>query len=236
MNGRLTERSSSVRGADSTRRGRETFYLLDPPQLGTRVESEEYCLRTVLQALLCRELCAGPIGERIEGCLYGRRSQTPSRSCDEGTCLLTHGCTDWAGQPPVRPHKISAAADSCDDPGTRTVFVPERCNNYRLASLLRMAGRSIVVDVHTHVYPPRYLALLRARTALPRIQPGPRPSDPERLIILPDEDKAHSTSSGRPVGREYYDINVKLSFMKRHSIDISVIRFQPHPPSSTFRH
>lgn len=49
--------------------------------------------------------------------------------------------------------------------------------------------------------------------------------DLERLIILPDEDKAQSTSSGRPIGPEYYDLNVKLSFMKRHSIDVSVIRF-----------
>jgi aminocarboxymuconate-semialdehyde decarboxylase len=86
-----------------------------------------------------------------------------------------------------------------------------------------MANR--VVDVHTHVYPPRYLDILRARTTLPRIRPGAKPSDPERLIILPDEDKAQSTSSGRPVGSEYYDIDVKLSFMKRHEIDISVIRY-----------
>jgi len=80
-----------------------------------------------------------------------------------------------------------------------------------------------VVDVHTHVYPPRYLEILRSRTELPRIRPGASSSGPERLIILPDEDKAQSTSSGRPIGPEYHDINVKLSFMKRHSIDISVI-------------
>ena len=88
-----------------------------------------------------------------------------------------------------------------------------------------MAGKRVVVDVHTHVYPPRYLSLLRARSTLPRIRPGANPSDPARLIILPDEDKAQSTSSGRPVGPEYHDINVKLSFMKRHSIDVSVIRY-----------
>ena len=81
-----------------------------------------------------------------------------------------------------------------------------------------------VVDIHTHVYPPRYLEILRSRTSLPRIKPGAKSTDPERLIILPDEDKALSTSSGRPVGSEYYDINVKLAFMKRHKIDISVIR------------
>jgi hypothetical protein len=92
------------------------------------------------------------------------------------------------------------------------------------SSLRRMAAARVVVDVHTHVYPPRYLSLLRTRTSLPRIRPGPTPTGPERLIILPDEDKTQSTSSGRPIGPEYYDINAKLSFMKRHSIDISVIR------------
>jgi hypothetical protein len=86
-----------------------------------------------------------------------------------------------------------------------------------------MAARR-VVDVHTHVYPPRYLALLRSRSTLPRIRPGALSTDPERLIILPDEDKTQSTSAGRPIGPEYHDINVKLSFMKRHAIDISVIR------------
>lgn len=90
-----------------------------------------------------------------------------------------------------------------------------------------MTARIVVVDVHTHVYPPRYLSLLRSRTTLPRIRPGPKPSDSERLIILPDEDKDQSTSSGRPVGPEYHNINFKLSFMKRHSIDVSVIRSFP---------
>lgn len=95
---------------------------------------------------------------------------------------------------------------------------------YRADTLTRMAARK-VVDIHTHVYPPRYLSILRSRTTLPRIVPGVQTTEPERLIILPDEDKSQSTSSGRPVGPDYYDINVKLSFMKRHSIDISVIRF-----------
>ena len=95
-----------------------------------------------------------------------------------------------------------------------------------------MGGKQIVVDVHTHVYPPRYLSLLRARTTLPRIRQGAKASDPDRLIILPDEDKAQSTSSGRPVGPDYYDIDVKLSFMKRHAIDISIIRLFATPTSS----
>jgi hypothetical protein len=85
-----------------------------------------------------------------------------------------------------------------------------------------------VVDIHTHVYPPHYLSLLRSRTSLPLIRPGTTtgPTSPDRLIILPDEDKSQSTSSGRPIGPEYYDIAVKLAFMERHHIDISVIRYR----------
>jgi aminocarboxymuconate-semialdehyde decarboxylase len=91
---------------------------------------------------------------------------------------------------------------------------------------MNMGRSNLVVDVHTHIYLPRYLSLLRSRTTLPRIRPGPNSTaQPERLIILPDEDQAQSTSSGRPIGSEYYEINIKLSFMKRHAIDISVIRF-----------
>ena len=41
-------------------------------------------------------------------------------------------------------------------------------------------------------------------------------------MILPAED-TESTSRGRPVGPEYYDINQKIAFMDTHSIDISVI-------------
>ena len=84
------------------------------------------------------------------------------------------------------------------------------------------------VDIHTHVYPPRYLQLLRSRQSLPLIRPGPNSTSPERLIILPDEDKSQSTSSGRPIGPEYYDTELKLEFMKRHKIDVSIIR-SPFP-------
>jgi hypothetical protein len=107
---------------------------------------------------------------------------------------------------------------------SRTVF-GQATKKSTLASFLRTASSRVVVDIHTHVYPPRYLDLLRSRSTLPRIRPGANSKEPERLIILPDEDKVQSTSSGRPIGPEYHDINVKLSFMKRHSIDISVIRY-----------
>ncbi|KAL2357476.1 uracil-5-carboxylate decarboxylase [Cryomyces antarcticus] len=80
-----------------------------------------------------------------------------------------------------------------------------------------------VVDVHTHVYPPSFMALLRSRTSAPYVREFPdNPSAGSRLVILPAEDTA-STSRGRPVGPEYYNIKEKIAFMDTHKIDISVI-------------
>ncbi|RDW88749.1 hypothetical protein BP6252_00781 [Coleophoma cylindrospora] len=80
---------------------------------------------------------------------------------------------------------------------------------------------SPIVDIHTHVYPPSYISLLKARTSIPYVRSFP-PSPSLRLVILPAED-TESTSRGRPVGAEYYDINEKIKFMDTHDIDISVI-------------
>lgn len=81
-----------------------------------------------------------------------------------------------------------------------------------------------VVDIHTHVYPPAYMALLRSRSAVPYVRSFADSLNPEqeRLVILPAEDTA-STSRGRPIGPEYYDIEQKLAFMDTHGIDISVV-------------
>jgi aminocarboxymuconate-semialdehyde decarboxylase len=78
-----------------------------------------------------------------------------------------------------------------------------------------------VVDIHTHVYPPSYISLLKSRSSIPYIRTFP-PSEDLRLVILPAED-TKSTSRGRPVGPDYYDIAKKISFMDTHCIDISVI-------------
>src|SRR6266536_1941440 len=81
--------------------------------------------------------------------------------------------------------------------------------------------KSPIVDIHTHVYPPSYIELLKSRSIIPYIRSFP-PSTSLRLVILPAED-TESTSRGRPVGPEYYDIKEKIKFMETHSIDISVI-------------
>lgn len=60
-----------------------------------------------------------------------------------------------------------------------------------------MASRKLLVDVHTHVYLPRYASMLRARSTIPRIlsRNTPQGGTEERLVILDDE-----PSGGRPVG------------------------------------
>ncbi|KAJ4478334.1 amidohydrolase 2 [Lentinula aciculospora] len=83
-----------------------------------------------------------------------------------------------------------------------------------------MASKRLVVDVHTHLYLPRYASLLRQRTALPKIitRTGIDGQNEERLVILKDE-----PSGGRPIGRSYVERDEKLKFMKKHGIDISIV-------------
>ncbi|MCJ1341319.1 hypothetical protein MMC09_006615 [Bachmanniomyces sp. S44760] len=81
-----------------------------------------------------------------------------------------------------------------------------------------------VVDVHTHMYPPSYIAFLKSRTSTPYVHEPPAPAAP-RLIILPSDDDPSipADQRGRPIDSSYSSIETKLSFMKTHSIDTSVI-------------
>ncbi len=76
------------------------------------------------------------------------------------------------------------------------------------------------IDIHTHIYPARYVALLRARDTVPRIVTR---DGQDRMLILPGEDSDTSTSTGRPIGSEYWDRTRKLAFMDRHGIVASVV-------------
>ena len=59
------------------------------------------------------------------------------------------------------------------------------------------------MDVHSHVYLPRYATFLRARAVPPRIFSRPVPGKPgaeeDRLVILDNE-----PSGGRPVGPQVF--------------------------------
>jgi aminocarboxymuconate-semialdehyde decarboxylase len=85
-----------------------------------------------------------------------------------------------------------------------------------------------IVDIHTHVYPPSYISLLKSRfatKAIPYIATFEDAPTNHRLIILPGEDSPStpSTSRGRPVGPSYWDVNEKIKFMDQHGINVSVI-------------
>lgn len=81
-----------------------------------------------------------------------------------------------------------------------------------------MAARRLLVDVHTHVYLPRYANVLRSRSNVPRII---QRNSEERLVILENE-----PSEGRPVGPQYWDRKEKIAFMDKHGIDLSIVRYE----------
>lgn len=83
-----------------------------------------------------------------------------------------------------------------------------------------MSAPLAAIDVHSHVYPGRYMSLLRARDTVPRIVAR---GGQDRMLILPGEDADSSTSVGRPIGSEYWDPARKIAFMDRHAIAVSVI-------------
>lgn len=92
---------------------------------------------------------------------------------------------------------------------------------------------SPIVDVHTHIYPPSYLALLSSRTAPPQlVNISPHspsdPTPPPHLIILPSDAPSANPSTpisrlGRPIGPEYSSVPHILTFMNTHNISISVL-------------
>ncbi|KAL8799521.1 MAG: hypothetical protein Q9182_005830 [Xanthomendoza sp. 2 TL-2023] len=88
-----------------------------------------------------------------------------------------------------------------------------------------MASQIPIVDIHTHIYPPSYLSLLRSRTTVPYLLDLTDKSTPPRLIILPSDDDPSipPESRGRPIDASYSSITEKLRFMTTHGIHTSVI-------------
>lgn len=114
-----------------------------------------------------------------------------------------------------------------------------RCRSLSDAScLLSSQGKTHLrhvnsIDLHTHVYLPRYMAMLRERKDVPFVRRLPGFEGEERLVILPDEQQqiddaskavpGASISAGRPIGGEYWDVKDKLSYMDHHGISVSVL-------------
>lgn len=62
--------------------------------------------------------------------------------------------------------------------------------------------------------------ILKKRSDIPRVVSV---EGNDRLLILPGEDTEISTTTGRPIGREYWDVSAKLQYMDNHNISTSVI-------------
>jgi predicted TIM-barrel fold metal-dependent hydrolase len=90
----------------------------------------------------------------------------------------------------------------------------------RRAPAARRLMSTGAIDVHTHMYLPSYMEVLRKRTEIPRVLTI---NGEDRLVILPGEDDEITTSTGRPIGREYWDVKAKLEYMDTHNIDTSII-------------
>ncbi len=90
----------------------------------------------------------------------------------------------------------------------------------RQVPILTNGARRMSIDVHTHMYTPKYMDILKKRTEIPRVITV---GGQDRLVILPGEDKEITTSTGRPIGQEYWNVDVKLQFMEKHRIAKSVI-------------
>jgi predicted TIM-barrel fold metal-dependent hydrolase len=85
----------------------------------------------------------------------------------------------------------------------------------------RITGK--VIDLHSHLYPPRYLDMLRQRTEAPRVIAR---DGNEYLAVLPGKDDRDD--AGRLIDDSYWSAAAKIAFMDRAGIDVSVVS-APNP-------
>lgn len=87
--------------------------------------------------------------------------------------------------------------------------------------------RSMSIDVHTHMYTPKYMDILKKRIDIPRVI---MINNQARLVILPGEDKEITTSIGglinlylyNPVMHIYVLIHINNIFINYPSILLSI--------------
>jgi predicted TIM-barrel fold metal-dependent hydrolase len=82
------------------------------------------------------------------------------------------------------------------------------------------AAPACIVDVHSHVFLPGYLEILRRRYEVPRIC---GPFGRERLLVLPGEREDDAGGAGRMVGPHFSDLSAKLGFMDAYGIATSLV-------------
>jgi aminocarboxymuconate-semialdehyde decarboxylase len=90
----------------------------------------------------------------------------------------------------------------------------------RGTSMQRALSTTGMIDVHTHMYTPKYMDILRARAEIPKVR---LVDGEDRLIILPGEELETTTKVGRPIGREYWSVDAKMEYMDRHNIQTSIV-------------
>lgn len=78
---------------------------------------------------------------------------------------------------------------------------------------------SHLIDIHSHLYTPGYLDLLRARDRYPRVATI---EGEERFIIFPEEDQP-GRPTGRPIGEDFWSVDRKLAYMDEVGIDRTVL-------------
>lgn len=92
------------------------------------------------------------------------------------------------------------------------------------------SSKDLIVDIHTHMYPPSYIKILESRSTIPLVRTFPQAKAP-RLILLNAEvesmkvaiEDASAKPPGRPLTSHYTALRQKIHFMDTHKIDISVI-------------
>lgn len=75
---------------------------------------------------------------------------------------------------------------------------------------------TVVIDVHSHIYPPAYLELLGGRREIPRVDTRDGKS---WFVIFPEEER----TGGRPIEPPMSSLDAKLAFMDEAGIDQTVV-------------
>jgi aminocarboxymuconate-semialdehyde decarboxylase len=77
----------------------------------------------------------------------------------------------------------------------------------------------VIVDIHSHLYPQRYLDDLRRATRPPRVVAA---AGQEWLVLYPDQETAEGVRGAR-LGPAFYDPSARLAAMDRAGVDVSVL-------------
>jgi hypothetical protein len=78
----------------------------------------------------------------------------------------------------------------------------------------------LVVDIHTHVYPPSYIDLLASRTTVPYIHKPSSGVDPRLIILSSDDDPSKPLDErGRPIdaSKHFVGRQTRLHDSPRHA-------------------